>query len=217
MSRDGRASRSKQIQADEQDQGHWVTGSKITRKSTERSRDELGVAVLSDERGILNGDHYNTLRTQLEQRAESSRINYNLDLINLELQTKVAEENSKQVEILHDLVYSMPTELEINLVQMHSAANSAKMETETSAISFGMKEVGLAKLEFRTSERLAEARGLRKVADAVKHYYKALVLDRLAGSILVAIAKRFGFDPEFKFRLHRPLSRPPLKENSIEK
>lgn len=68
-----------------------------------------------------------------------------------------------------------------------------------------MKEIASATIEFMYGEQLAMANCMKQTASALCQYYKALIMNRLAKMVLFRIAKTFKLDPEFRFKLEKPL------------
>ena len=144
-------------------------------------------------------------------RIESNHL---VQLDNHNFRIKLAGHISKLIEATYQLNIQLPTQLEIYATDKLIEANSARTEAETNVLVNKARLIGHALIDYRNSERLAEARGLSRIASAWSDYLKASINDQLAACLLALISRRFNVDPHFRFKLERPL---PVEEFNHQK
>lgn len=94
---------------------------------------------------------------------------------------------------------------ETHILQQLSKSNVDTMSILADAAARSMYELGRAKLMLSYVEELTKATGIVTFARRLSEYRIAQIYDELAGMILKRIALVFDWDPEFRFKLHRPL------------
>lgn len=128
-----------------------------------------------------------------------------LDLLLLDTKFELAKQRSKLINAFYELIIRTPAILEAQVVKKMSLARIGCIQAETRAKVFCIKEIGAAIINKNSSQRLAEARATRRIADALNDYYRALIIESASGKILEIIASRLQIDPLFRFKLNKPL------------
>lgn len=139
-------------------------------------------------------------------RCNISLVKYETESIILESKLELKRKETELSEENYKLEIELPAELQADKIRRITNSRVERMKLETGAQVYSIKELGLAKIVEETSCKLAEASGFTKLAIALKHYYKALIIDRIAGYYLKEMAKKLKVDSSFRLKLERPIS-----------
>lgn len=94
---------------------------------------------------------------------------------------------------------------ETQIMQQLAKSRADTISMVTKAAASSIQELGKAKIMLDYVEELKKARGIVTFARQLSEYRIAQIYDELSGMILKRIALVYGWDPEFRFKLHRPL------------
>lgn len=140
-----------------------------------------------------------------KKSAEICLVNHKLQTTCLDFQLNLARIKSKLIEANYQLDIQLPTKMEVYQVQKLTETKSSMLASETEVLVYGVKTIGKALVNFNNCERLAEARAINKYAQAINQYCKAFVLDKFSQCVLNVISNKLRINPEFRFKLERPL------------
>lgn len=149
-------------------------------------------------------------------KSESSQISlikHNTRLVEAESQLVSARQKSRLQDAAYRVNIELPAKLAAYKISKQCQADCDKVAAMTRVEEFCIKELGRAKIELDYGACIARARGIKKVALALREYYNALIIDRIACCILRCISSQFNLDRRFRFKLEWPLmvSRCPLE------
>lgn len=137
---------------------------------------------------------------------ELSRLKHERRLMEFDCKIKLAQEQLKQTEANYACDIKLRSQLEAQAIRRLSVAKLERINRETSAKVSQIMEIGFIKIHGDRCIQAAQLEGLRSVRSALEQYYKALVVDRLAGRLLNIIASKLRLDPKFRLKLERPLA-----------
>lgn len=140
-------------------------------------------------------------------RSELILINHEMQMEILESNLELRRKESELCRATYELEIELPAQLEIEKIRRVTEAKVERVRVETNASQvFTIRELGLARIKGETSCSLAQAKSLNELANALNNYYKALIVDRIAGYILGILSRQFQVDPSFRLKLEKPIS-----------
>lgn len=151
---------------------------------------------------------------QIQCEAKLSLLKSHRDMEMLEYKMKLERENLKQLDAKYEFYIELPAKLQAYLIGRLSTARMKRIERETKAKVHMIRELGLAVINYNIGEQLASAHASKQIGFVLNKYQKALIIDQLAALVLRIISERLVLDPQFRFKLERPLQA--IEMNVIE-
>lgn len=166
---------------------------------------DLNILKLMEENNRLTVDCSKIKQLVRSGDTELCSLKYDIDILNLDTSIELKKEEAKQLNAEYKLSIELPSKLKSQSIKKIALAKFNRIIAETTAQVQSIELIEQARIKYNNEWRLAEARGVRKVAEAMQYYYKALIIDRLSAYILDVVAFKYNIDPSFRFRLERPL------------
>lgn len=141
----------------------------------------------------------------IERSAEMSKINHQLQEELMEFEAQMAKQRWRLMEANYQIDMELRTRLEVHQIKKSIEVLAIKVSAQTRAMSYMIDRVGQAMVCYNTVERYTEAKAQSQLAAALNQYYKSLIVDKAARFLLNVISHRLNLDPQFRFRLERPI------------
>lgn len=140
-----------------------------------------------------------------DSRIEMISARHELDILKMDSSIKLANLTLKQTQSINGADIRFMGQLISGPWRRMVAAEQNRLSELTEARVECMKVVASAIIELMYSEQLAMADCMKQTASALCQYYRAIIMDRLAKMMLFRIARTLQIEPDFRFKLERPL------------